>query len=381
MKQRRTNRKMRLTRKPQLKSARREATRSVARYPVNGVAAVTSSPWGGSLTSSAVRSAMQAMDATIPKHLALPVNVGPYTVIRTTTIVNSTDTVQMYGFFRGERMTVTSSDTPIVTTSLRDMEGWAPYIGVTGNAGQTPSLNSKFKACSQLNSLGPAATLAPAAMTVQVMSGRGLAGDTPASGILYMGNANTQFRLEGSTTTWNDIGQDFVSYQKPRLVAGSRLALRGVKMVSKPYNIQELYDMDRLVDPVSNTADAAADVDVPWTSSETSATNTAENGRWKMKGFAPSIIYNPNNADITCLVTAEWRVRFDYQHPASSTHRHHPAAPTGVWDRVQQGLHAAGPNVQDIVESVATTGMNAIAQAGMNRLSQAAAQLDLMAMD
>ena len=66
------------------------------------------------------------------------------------------------------------------------------------------------------------------------------------------------------------------------------------------------------------------------------------------------------------IVTCEWRVRYNYGHPASSTHQVHNAASTRTWDILQKGMDALGHGCVDIVEDIAQQGALAIRNATYN---------------
>jgi hypothetical protein len=246
-------------------------------------------------------------------------------------------------------------------TTLKQETGWLPICGFAGNGTNTPvATGTAFFGIPQLEELGRSATLVPAAITVQIMNPGALA-SAATSGILYIGASKTQFRLQGDATrSWTAIGQDFVSYQAPRLCAASKLALRGVQVSAKPVNIQELMDFERIVpsldmstSPPSETYGVFTD---GWLTESTDQSTTEALQVRSLKGFAPVMIYNPDRVELQVLVTIEWRVRFDYGHPAASTHQVHAASSTQKWDAVQRVSDAIGHGCTDIVEHVASIG-------------------------
>lgn len=343
--------------------------KSVARYPINGVGAVPRRNFGG---GSSTGNPLLCMDATIPKHLALPINVGPYTVTRTTTIVKSSNAVNGFGFFRASDSY--TADNPGVATHR---EGWAPLVGFGSvNSDGKPMGLTEFHGCPQLEELGASATLAPAAMTVQVMDSNSLSGTEAAKGVIYIGASKTQMRLKDSAQQWESIGQDFVSFQAPRLCSGPKLALRGVKVSARPFNVQELMDFDVVIPNVDNSDGSSTygTIQAPWVSTLHAASGSTVDLTSKspylqtrsLKGFSPIMVYNPNKEELQFIVTCEWRVRYNYGHPASSTHRVHPAASTRAWDIVQKGMDALGHGVSDIVEDVAAQGANVLRAATYN---------------
>ena len=327
----------------------------LARYPINGVGSVAGKAFG----DAGPARILEGLNATVPRHLTLPINVGPYTVLRTTTVVQFDGRVAGFGFFRGRDLyvdqNVDGAGNTITGAGLA--EGWLPICGFRSGGAASPYANTNFTGIPQLQGLGTSATIAPAAMTVQFMN-PGSLGNTETNGILYIGASKTQFRLQGSQTTWEHIGQAFVSYQTPRLCAASKLALRGVQVSAIPVNIQELMDFDRIV-PSSLPGSGGTtygDLTAPWQDSQGALGPSVTLQTRAMKGFAPIMVYNPDNVKVQALVTCEWRVRFDYGHPAASTHTCHPASSTQKWDAVQRITHALGHGCSDIVEHVAALG-------------------------
>jgi hypothetical protein len=241
-------------------------------------------------------------------------------------------------------------------------------VGFGGNSADTPSWNTRFYGCPQLKELGQSATLAPAAITVQIMDSNSLSGDNAARGVVYAGASKTQMRLKDVTDTWDSIGQDFVSFQAPRLCSGPKLALRGVKISARPFNVQELMDFDIVIPNLQSSGDTNyADKHAKWKSSAAeaagSSTQTPELQTHSLKGFSPIMVYNPNEEELQFVVTCEWRVRYNYGHPACSTHQVHTAASTKAWDIVQKGMDALGHGCIDIVEDVAQQGAMALRSA------------------
>lgn len=342
----------------------------VARYPVNGVGAVARKAFN----DDGPAQVLEGLDATMPRHLTLPVNVGPYTVIRTTTVVNTDRTTIGFGFFRGHTLEVEQINVVSpATTEAGYREGWLPICGFSGNDTSVPNENTGFFGIPQLEQLGSAATLTPAAMTMQLMNPGALATEA-TSGVVYVGATKTQFRLQGSTENWESIGQNFVSYQAPRLCASSKLALRGVHVNAKPVNIQEMLDFDRIIPSVQTDGTSTyGDFATFWSTASRATGNSVRNQTRSLKGFAPIMVYNPNRVSLQALITCEWRVRFDYGHPASSTHTCRSASTTQKWDMVQRVTDAIGHGCCDIVEHVANVGSQYV----RGRLSQAA--IDMMA--
>jgi len=185
-----------------------------------------------------------------------------------------------------------------------------------------------------LDGLGSAATVVPSALSVQVMCPTAL---QTASGIVYAGVMNTQAALAGRTETWDSYMDKFVQFQNPRLLAASKLALRGVQINSYPLNMTEVSKFT----PLAGSSDG---------------TTTYSGGEPEPTGWAPIVIYNPSGATLELLVTVEFRVRFDLDNPASASHTHHPVASDYTWDKMVKSAVSLGNGVLDIADVVANTG-------------------------
>lgn len=267
-------------------------------------------------------------DAKNPLHLALPRAVGPYTTIRATRRISISSAVNIIGTYQSLRGTTLGVDPPgewSSTVMVSDVTAGAPIDG---------NLNSKTTTV-DLSGLGPAATLVPSALSVQMMCPTAL---QSASGIIYAGVMNTQAAIGGRNDTWLDYADKFVQFQNPRLLAASKLALRGVQINSYPLNMSQVSRFTTM----SWMGDAIA---------------TYNRNASEPTGWAPIMIYNPSGADLELLITVEYRVRFDLDHPASASHTHHPIAPDSVWDSLTRAASALGNGVVDIADVVANTGM------------------------
>jgi len=211
----------------------------------------------------------------------------------------------------------------------------------------------------ELGGLGESATLVPSALSVQIMCPTAL---QTASGIIYAGVMNTQVQIGGRAESWDSYMNKFVQFQSPRLLAASKLALRGTQINSYPLNMAEVSKFSSL--------DRTNDAVFQWDTDLLEST-----------GWAPIIIYNPQGATLELLITVEYRVRFDLDHPASASHKHHPIASDSMWDKMVRQATSLGHGVQDIADVVANTGMavsramwvgNKLAGAGRSMLALAA---------
>lgn len=195
--------------------------------------------------------------------------------------------------------------------------------------------------------LGNATTLVPSAMTIQMMNPEAL-NDT--TGIIYAGVMNQVPQLGNSTRTWVDFAQDFVAFNKPRLVSAGKVTLAGCEADLVPMNMEALAHFS----PLKSYKDSS---DVTWNMLEgSSGTPPVLNFNSEFAGFSPFVIYNPNSVALQFLVTVEYRLRFDISHPASSTHEYHRPASLASWGNVIKTMCAMGNGVKDIAEVVASTG-------------------------
>jgi hypothetical protein len=296
-------------------ASRQTATRVLA----NGVGASVGKAFG-----SVLGTGMQCWDAKHRSHLPLPRAVGPYTTIRATRRIQVNTMSNVIGTFQAQGATADSrvwSETIMVS----DVTSSNPINGGTNVQGTTIDLSG----------LGDAATLVPSALSVQVMCPTAL---QSASGIIYAGVMDTQAAIGGRTDTWTAYMDKFVQFQTPRLLAASKLALRGVQINSYPLNMTEVSKFTPLAKRSDVTYTYTGDDDEP-------------------TGWAPIMIYNPQSATLELLITVEYRVRFDLDHPASASHVHHPVASDAVWDRMIRSASALGNGVMDIADTVANTGM------------------------
>lgn len=299
---------------------------SATRVLANGVGAVTDKPFGSTRGHT-----LKVWDAKHPHHLPLPRAVGPYTVIRATRRVQIQTTSNIIGTFQeagiGTELTglVHKTGNWLETVMISDVATGNPING--NNNVQSTTL--------KLDGLGDAATLVPSALSVQIMCPTAL---QSAAGIVYAGVMHTQPQIGGRTESWTDYMDKFVQSQSPRLLAASKLALRGTEIHSYPLNMTEVSKFTSL----QKTADATFKFDADTVSPA---------------GWAPIVIYNPSGATLELMITMEYRVRFDLDNPASSSHIHHPIASDGVWDSLVRQAVALGNGVQDIADVVANTGM------------------------
>ena len=292
---------------------RSNATRVLAQ----GVGAVTRRPFGGGSYGTDLR----VWDAKLPMHLPLPRAVGPYTVIRTTRRVQLSARVAIFGCYR-----YGAEWTDVCATA--DVDASGSIAGTNNTHGYVMPMSG----------LGSAATVCPAAFSVQIMNPEALQ-DT--KGIVYMGTMNTSAKIGGRAESYDDYANKFIQFQNPRLTSAGKLALKGVQIDSYPLNMDAISTFTPLNHRDVRNA-------FTWTASMP-----------EPAGWAPIVVCNPNQPhgpDLEFLVTTEWRVRFDLDNPASSGHTQHPTAPDSLWDRLTRSASSRGHNVRDISDTLSDVG-------------------------
>lgn len=273
-------------------------------------------------------------DAFSPHHTPLPRSVGPYTVIRTTQLISTSDKVVIIGVSQSENVDfpghVPSWSTGCMFSS--ENENLAINSATNCNFRTVPFPGSNASA-------GSGITCTPSAISVQIMNQHAL---TSTEGIIAAAVCPAQLDLRGRAETWTQFADQFVSYMRPRLMSAGKLALRGVQMDAYPLDMNALSEFRG----VANNNDHTASNAFTW-----NRTNP-----YSPKGWTPMVVYNKNGLVLDYMVTIEWRVRFDIGNPAVASHVNHPVTPDHVWDNLVQSASSRGPGVMDIVERVANTG-------------------------
>lgn len=289
-------------------------------------------PFGGRPSCS-----LAAWDAFNPLHAPLPRAVGPYAVVRTTTLFKTNKKVMMFGTHQngfGQWSNIIGigsvNDTLPIDAAMNSQQFGVPMPGANSGASST-------------------LTCVPAALSVQVLNPNPL---QSTSGVIAAAVCPTQLSLIDNTRTWNQFATQFVSYMKPRLLTGPKLALKGVQMNSYPMNMAALANFE----PPAELADGGRTLNSSVT--ETSLYST---------GWAPMVVNNPDGVELSYLVSVEWRVRFDISNPAVASHQHHSVTPDAVWERMIAGATALGNGVRDITEVVANMGQAASQAYGVGR--------------
>lgn len=378
----------------------RGATRSRGtRVLAQGAAGVTRRAFGGTAVKSIPRGLPAGCwNASATPHAGLPRAVGPYTVVRTTTMITSKSPLLIFGSYAtqwygqdpmtqmlmgsgygtklwsnvccvgaAEDIAVSDFAASSIPSGTHTEVHAIPIPGTTGNgvfasnvgAGETPVFTVSKSTL----------TCVPSAISVQIIN------PTPvqtAAGTGIAAVCPVRLDLQGTSKTWSTVGTELLSYYRPRVLTGGKLALRGVQMDSLPLSMTDVSDFRETyqVDPLachpsslvwSASGSAQNIVDAP-------ALSTIQKSFLmdiQPEGWAPLVYYSPFNAareaadrqEMTFLVTFEWRTRFDISNPASSSHSLHTPSTDIQWHNHIRAATNALPGVIDIVEKVANTGM------------------------
>lgn len=326
-------------------AARNNAVRSNAdRVLAQGTGRSVQKAFGASSVPRPLNLPNGCWDAFNSTHAALPRAVGPYTVVRTSALLTSNAKFIMVGTTRTIG-TMSSGISGLVGTQY-----WSNVAMAESNDQTTandPVINStnatKFQPIAapggNVESRADSTfTCCPAAVSCQVMGKTNL---QQADGQLAAAVIPARMDLRGDSRTWEDVGKQVVSYFRPRLMSAGKLSLRGVQMDSHPLSMADVSEFLPM-EPVATEytpSDGWKDANSP-----------------QFCGWAPMAIYNPDKADLSILVSIEWRVRFDINNPAVSSHSHHGVTTDHAWEQHLKRAHSALPGVLDIVEKVANTG-------------------------
>ncbi|APG78102.1 hypothetical protein [Beihai weivirus-like virus 7] len=288
-----------------------------------GTGTTVAVPFGsnGRRRKSMAAMAMQGWNAFHPYHLPLPRAVGPYTVIRTSTLITNSHKFMQFGTFVDDNGFWTN------VVGLGSVVSSDPING----GGNTALFTVPTPAVASLSGTG--FTCVPASLSVQVMNNTAL---MQANGIFGGGVCHTQMSLGGRAETYNDLSTEFISYMRPRLMSGGKLALKGVQMDSYPMNMSALANFEKITKNIDHNITYSAG---PYAT-----------------GMAPIIFVNQSEAEITYLACIEWRVRFDIGSAAVASHVHHGVTPDSLWNDCVQTAVSLGHGVKEIADTVATVG-------------------------
>jgi hypothetical protein len=285
---------------------------------------------------------VRALDAFHPSHLSLPRAVAPYSVVRTTQLVDLDPLITLGG-----------GDLCILGPIKPEGAGWTNICGYINRYQPTGTMADanmwQHVVFENMQAAAwQAAALAPAAFSVQVMNPEALA---TTDGIVYIGRtkANTDLGQLDLTQTVSTFANSMVGYSNPRLCSAGKLASGGIQVDAVPANMSTL-----------------SDINFGFTGNASEATTLTTNSSSTF-GFNPVMIYNPNKVKLQLLIVCEWRVRFDPSNPAYGSHSFHPPSTDSTWARLIQQMTAAGNGAVDIAEKVAL--MGSAVQQTFSRLS------------
>lgn len=266
---------------------------------------------------------LKCWDAFHPSHAPLPRAVGPYTVVRTTKLITSSDKVMMF---------CTSVNLDGLWRALGCIssvnEGSAMSAATNARAHKVPFPGNEL--------IGSGITAVPSALSVQVMNPGAL---NTTNGIFAGTVSHAQLNLAGRTgETWNDFATSVISFMRPRLMSAGKLALKGVQADSYPLNMAALANFEQV--------DASSDGAFTWSS----------DGGVYPAGFAPIVFVNEAKTSMNYLVTIEWRVRFDIGNPAVASHTNHGISSDASWAGAIEGMINRGHGIVDIADRVADIG-------------------------
>ena len=271
-----------------------------------------------------VHSLVKCLDARVPRTLGLPRAVGPYTVIRTTMLHESSARFVMFAPFKSE--------------NLRGAE-WKSWCGIesVNSANDVSASGNTSPIPVPLSGLGSACEVVPAALTVQVMNPASV---QTAHGVFAMVRMNQGMALGGTPTgtTYDDMVDRIIEFNSPRLLTGGRLALRGVKCSAFPLDMDEYARFAPIIH---------GNNDFQW------STHSIAPG-----ALSPIVFINKNGGlsptpTLRFMVTIEWRVRFDPSNPAIASHTHHDTLSDEAWNQVVKVASSAGHGVEELAEDAA----------------------------
>jgi hypothetical protein len=270
---------------------------------------------------------MSVWNAISPSHLALPMAVGPYCVVRFTRRFNTNAKVIVFGTYRGQQA-----------------GNWRSTVAVSSVTNNTAinAANNAF-AWNLVPDFSGETTMAPSALTVQCTNPNAL---QTTSGIVYAGVMKSQAALAGNTTTWDNFSVQFVQTQSARVISAGRLAVRGVTASSYPIHVTPIQDFVQM----TVTNDSA----FTWDSSNIQPV-----------GFAPIVFINTQSGGtpdlpLEYMVTLEYRVRYDLLLSASSAHTYHQPVSHSLWASLMQKAVSLGHGIMDIGDAVSDAGSLAV---------------------
>ncbi|APG75707.1 hypothetical protein 2 [Beihai sobemo-like virus 9] len=297
---------------------------------------------GGGVKSTIPRLPASCWDAFSTAHAPLPRAVGPYTVVRTTRLITTNSRFALVGSFARFGGTAGAADgVPLWSNICCATEAAGGSIGSTA---ATTFYAIPSPVPDTLTGDAGGGTLCPSAISVQVMGYDSLQN---AHGQIAAAVCPVRMDLRGSTRSWDGVGAQFLAYFRPRLMSAGKVTLRGVQMDSHPLSMADVSQF-RGVDEVPEALNPLGTTPNSWSLAD---------APYDTNGWAPMVVYNPSSANLSLLITFEWRVRFDISNPAVASHSHHGVSSDVSWEKHIAAATRQLPGVIDIVEKVANTGM------------------------
>lgn len=311
------------------------APRTQRSKPSNVLAQGTGSAPGRAFGAAGNSTALSAWDAFSPSHLPLPRVTGPYCVVRCTTLITAKDAYMQFGTLQDSNQNWTNA----CAVSCK-FDGIGNTLHGTNNA---------YRHVTTMPGLGSAVTAVPSALSVQVLNPEALQTTT---GIIAGGTYKTQVNLQtmalddtsgtSPDETWEDVANNFISFQAPRLLSAGKLALKGVQINSYPLNMSEIANFTPINDQ---------------TNSLISLGSGGSGVDSQFVGFAPICFVNKSQVELNYLCTTEWRVRFSIDNPAVAAHRYHGYSDDAKYAAFMHHRTNMGHGCYDIADASARSGV------------------------
>lgn len=267
------------------------------------------------------------LDAFHPIHVPLPRAVAPYLTVRTTTAFSSADPLMLFGPMR---------DHPGATDNInfKTTGRWNNLIAI-GAQSLTQNLNTSGGYNVHAIPIPGAESsgfleCVPAAISVQIMNDTAL---QTADGVFYVSRMKTNISDPDTadSRTVGSMANALISYSPPRILTGSKLALRAVQINAVPGDMTDLSEFT----PIANY---------------NSVNGVSWSGKQGFSGFNPIYVYNPNVKTLQYLVAVEWRVRVSPYNPLSSAVVSHQPTPDTMWSDIIDTAQRIGHGVVDVID-------------------------------
>lgn len=173
-------------------------------------------------------------NAFCPAHLALPRATGPYSIVRTTTAITTTDPLMLFGIFSPQlggsgEVSADNGWSNLMAYGVKDL---ATAINGMDNV-------AKYVFSNMADPSWDYSRMAPAAFSVQIMNSEAV---PTSSGITYFGRIKAIPGFDADLTLTGKGFGDITSIacNGPRLCSAAKLAFRGVQVNAVPYNMSAL---------------------------------------------------------------------------------------------------------------------------------------------